>query len=136
MAGGWRGTTSGSYTEGLAGPQNIFVLPNGSTKYCLRKPTAAANPAYVTFSTDCTSSASQFVRVGDTGSYGSSWTITDVGGARCLDTGPPSSPSVNSPVWSTMVWVPCDGSASQKWNAPVDAADASLTGTRETVFGG
>lgn len=107
-----------------AGPQNIYVLENNSTssKYCLMSPPAGANPAYVTLTSACSSTAAnqKWTRYRDTGTYSTGYTFVDNLG-RCIALGD----KYNS-AWSKIVVSSCTGGPEQKWNAPPDEVSASV----------
>lgn len=114
-------------TSGASAPQRMTVV-HGTT-YCLTTPAPGVSPAHVRLSA-CTAgqATQQWVRTGEvTGNYAASYTITDTYG-RCLSVGPDSGMAGG---WSTIVAASCSGGAGQKWNAPPNAVEARITGTRE-----
>lgn len=110
--------------QASAGPQAIYVLENNSTsrKYCLQAPAEGANPAYVTLTSACSTTAAnqQWTRSRDTGNYSTGYTFTDYKG-RCIALGD----KYNS-AWSKLVVASCTGGPEQKWNAPPDNVKASV----------
>ncbi len=121
------------YTEppaavGQLGPQQIYVLQNGTNKYCLQS--TGTEGGHVTFTSACNTSLKnqRWTRYADTGSYSTSYTFVD-GYGRCLDLGPwYRVGTANEEPWSTMVTNTCNTSLSQKWNAPPNTISASVEG--------
>jgi hypothetical protein len=101
--------------------------------YCLTAP-ASAGAYVVVRPCDSTRGDQRWQMLGDTGNRSTSYTIVD-GYGRCLSLGPagPGRPDLSS--WSSITTSVCDGSYSQKWNAPPLPAGANLTGERETTGG-
>ena len=121
------------YSESPA-PQPIVVKQynDDARQYCVTTPAASTNPGVVRMQPCVAGRLDQtFTRSGDTGTYASSHTFVDSYG-RCLSVGPRNGAYTQ---FSTVTVASCTGGPEQKWNAPADAIDASLSNTRETVFG-
>ncbi|MFB9377823.1 hypothetical protein ACFFKU_10840 [Kineococcus gynurae] len=116
---------------------SVLVNNDATTRYCLKTPAPGTSPAYVTFTTPCSSDASQqFVRTSRvTTAYAASYTFRDTYG-RCLAIGPKQVPANNGVKWSTIVAAPCTGGSDQKWNADAGLTAATLTDTRELTGAG
>jgi hypothetical protein len=113
---------------GELGPQQIYVLQNNTTKYCLKS--AGTEGGFVTFTSACstTATAQKWTRVASVGSYDTSYTFKD-GYGRCLDLGPWYKIGTSAQeAWSTMVTNTCSSSLGQKWNAEPDPGDTALSG--------
>ncbi|HEY6795552.1 MAG TPA: ricin-type beta-trefoil lectin domain protein [Kineosporiaceae bacterium] len=99
-----------------------------NSTYCVTSPVTTG--AYIVLQPCVTGQADQrWTLSGDTGVYATSYNVIDYLG-RCMDLGPPDA---GLPQWSTIVPEVCDGSTSQKWNAPADLIDAATRNTRETT---
>ncbi|NKX93363.1 hypothetical protein HF995_08795 [Sanguibacter hominis ATCC BAA-789] len=116
--------------KGSTGAQQVRVYYNksrtSSNTYCLKTPSASANPAYVTFVL-CTSGGADlnWSRTADAGAWKDSWTFKDRYG-RCLGLG-----DKYNYAWSKMIVAPCNGESEQKWNAPPLQQSATLGDYRE-----
>jgi hypothetical protein len=102
--------------------------------YCLQSPNT--NGGYVLFGTLCSS-----IPAGSSAAYTwtlnranadakTSYTIVDSYG-RCLAGGTPN--GSNASAYSSVVTATCDGSGSQKWNAPANLGSASVGDTAEVL---
>lgn len=117
-----------SYTEPTSpatelGGQQISV--NNGTKYCLTTPTG--NGIYPTFSS-CSGSAQQnWKRVGNTGTWTSSYLLVDNSG-RCLTADPTD---LHKSLWSKLTVVGCNGTDYQKWNAPPTYSNSTVASYKE-----
>jgi Tfp pilus assembly protein PilX len=111
-----------------------WLTSNNGSVYCVT--TSPNNGGYVLMVNPCSTTRAdqKWVVNGDTGNYATSWTIVDSNG-RCLGLGPPGSTLAPLNQWSTIVVQNCNGSLSQKWNAPPNLAPASKQNTRETTGG-
>lgn len=123
------------YTEpaggvGSSGPQQIYFLQNGTTKWCLTSP--GPSGGRVGFTTACSTSASnqKWTRYANTGDYTTSYTFVDAYG-QCIDLGAPAEATGDLSVWATVGTAACSGGEGQKWNAPPDAVSASVGGYQE-----
>lgn len=65
------------------------------------------------------------------GNYGASYTFIDTYG-RCMGYGPLDEPNR---LGNVIVVEPCSGTSAQKWNAPPDASQASVSSVHEVVRG-
>jgi Ricin-type beta-trefoil lectin domain len=112
------------------GNQQIFVnyLDNPASKYCLTTPSQTANPAYVTFQGCSTTNQQKWTRVQDSGTYATSYLFVDTYG-RCLAVDPTDLYNSN---WSKLVVVTCDGTLTQKWNAPAGNSSSTVGSYKET----
>lgn len=123
------------YTEppgnvGSSGPQQIYFLQNGSTKWCLTSP--GSSGGRVGFTTACNASATnqRWTRYANTGDYATSYTFVDAYG-KCMDLGAPAETTGDLSIWATVGTATCSGGEGQKWNAPPDAVSASVGGYQE-----
>lgn len=108
---------------GSKGPQQIFVMENNTTKYCLVSPNS--DGGYVTLTSGCSTTADnqKWTRVANTGVYDSSYLLVDKWG-RCAALG-----DKYNGAWSKIVTTPCaPGNLAQKWNAPPNAISSALNG--------
>jgi Ricin-type beta-trefoil lectin domain len=101
--------------------------------YCLTAP-ATVGAYVVVRPCDNTRSDQRWNMLGDTGNRSTSYTIVD-GYGRCLGLGDPGPGRPDLSSWSSIITETCDGSYSQKWNAPPLPAGANVTGERETTGG-
>ncbi|WP_432533513.1 RICIN domain-containing protein [Kineococcus arenarius] len=127
--------TEATATQPTTGAQQIYVLVNNSTKYCLQTPTSGTTNGYVIFTKSCSSTDARqkFYRTYKVeGDYSASYTIKDDYG-RCLSLGAKGTPS-GSATWSTITAAACTGGTEQKWNAPAGAQESVVTDTRETTY--
>lgn len=117
--------TSGS----TASPQDLFVIVDNGTKYCLQTPSGAG--IYPLFSTTCGTSQ-KWVRVKDTGVYIDSYVMKDNLG-RCLavDSTGPKFAGTNNTFFSKLIVATCNGSLAQKWNAPPAYTNSTIGGYKE-----
>ena len=117
-------------TTAVGQPTTLLVTDDtrGGTTRCFTTPPPGASPAFVVLKA-CTGAANQsYTRFDDTGTYATSYLFTTSDG-RCLSAGTPR--TNNNFERSTIVAAPCTGGPEQKWNAPPDLGQASVTGTRE-----
>ncbi len=105
----------------------IRVIEGGTT-YCLTTPTSTAVPSYPVFRACDGSSSQQYTRTYDTGVLATSYLFTTSDG-RCLTlSGDTMDVGI---VVSKLVAAPCTGSSAEKWNAPPNAQDPSVTAQTE-----
>lgn len=104
------------------------VVPDGTT-YCLTTPVSTAPPSYPVFRSCDGSSSQRYTRTYDTGDLATSYQFRTSDG-RCLSIDPVRAAGTTI---SSIVAAPCTGGAEQKWNAPADAQDTSLTAQTEVV---
>lgn len=104
------------------------VVPSGTT-YCLTTPVSTAPPSYPVFRTCDGSASQQYTRTYDTGDLATSYQFRTSDG-RCLSIDPVRATGTTI---SSLVAAPCTGGSEQKWNAPADAQDTSLTAQTEVV---
>jgi len=112
--------------EGTSAVQQIYV--NNGSKYCLTS--TDSDGGFATFKSCSSSNTGQkWTRYAEMlSSYSDSWVFKD-GYGRCLDLGPWYHFGQSSQEsWSTLVTQQCNGTLSQKWNAPADISVATLGG--------
>lgn len=128
------GTETGSAAEpdgASAMSTRIRVIPPDGSTRCLTTPLSTDQPSYVVFRA-CDGSPSQtYQRTYNTGNLATGYLFKTSDG-RCLGLGPQVSPSLTV---STIVAAPCTGESGQKWNAPPNAQDPSLTNQTEVTVG-
>lgn len=114
-------------TSTSTGAQQITVNPTPSTKQCLTTRAPSAGNTDVHF-TGCSSANEQkFVRNADTGNPLTSYTFQLAGDrSKCLAAVPEPGYA-----WSHIRMVACNGSTTQKWNAPPMTSGSSLGGYKE-----
>ncbi|SNS38249.1 hypothetical protein SAMN06309944_0024 [Micrococcales bacterium KH10] len=119
--------------------QNIYVnSPRG--KVCLLSPAGTGNGLTVGFEIpyaernsyssgrNCNDARAKWTRRADTGDSSTSWTFVDYRG-RCMSIG--RKVPKNNYAWSAPAVAACDGSNSQKWNAPREMRGAGVDAYRE-----
>lgn len=114
------------------GPQQIYIYLEAAmtNKRCLTAPTSGSGN--VTFST-CNSASvlQQWTRVKDTGDYSSSYLMLNQG--KCLFVNQSDVYTNGGRDYSKIQLANCNGSLSQKWNAPSTNVGADFGGYREVA---
>lgn len=137
----WTASTKLFHVDANVNAQG-YSLGSGPTKasypnWCMKSP--GTNKGYVNFDAACNSAAKQFQWTVNrfTGNNATAYTIVD-GYGRCLAAGPDNpiyvAASSNYKNLYSVVTADCDGSASQKWNAPPLESDVPISNIRERVI--
>lgn len=120
------------------GPQQIYVnavAPSTPGKYCLTAPTTSPKSGDLVKFVLCSSTNYKiWTRVYDTGIYTDSYLFTTTtsaanGSVLCLAVDPTKLYSTGN--WSEITVATCNGTDSQKWNAPPTYAASTVGGYRE-----
>ena len=116
--------------------QDIFIRLNDSmtaaNKYCMQTPLDTTSSVYVTFAICNNTLRQDWDRVQNSGNYDTSYLFIDNYG-RCL-TANTNPADLYASAYSKMTVATCNGTLSQKWNAPPGTTDATFGGYRE--YGG
>ncbi len=110
-----------------------FVSNTPSGRYCLTTP-ASTGGFVVVRPCDGTRADQRWTVYGATGVRSTSYTVVDASG-RCLALGAPGVSSGYLSGYSSIRAGTCDGSFTQKWNAPPQPSGGNLSGERETTGG-
>lgn len=116
------------YTPGADGYGPFYVTKNG-VKYCLQVP--ATGKLVTTPACAATPPATQLWKASGLvpGDYASSYRLVNKSSGTCLAVSPLSEAVTFGS--SNIVVMPCDGSSSQKWNAPPNGLTSRLGNIRE-----